>query len=143
MIFIDERHEDFYRKHTASLHPLDRARQVFFYTIGISPGLRNNVRNYYDFKENCIIPVDIANSYLSSTERSTLRLAYNLMTGSTPSVSFLENEDDEDESVQYEVLNEMRGYTVMDIFNYSSEYTIYYLEALKLGFNLLAKEENQ
>ncbi len=82
MVFIDERHQNFYEKCITQTNSIkDPYRKSLFYLLGLTAETRNHVKEIYDFKENCIEPAALCKAWQTSTTTKVTRLAFNLYNG--------------------------------------------------------------
>ena len=79
--FKDQEHKEFYNRMLTGISKNDTYRKSFFYTMGISEETRNNIKNLYDFKENCIKFEGLHDGWQTGGSMRISRLALNLFNG--------------------------------------------------------------
>jgi len=79
--FASEEHKAFYRKMLTATRNNDVFHKAFFYTMGISPETRNNIRVLFDFTDGCIKPEGLSAAWQTGSTRRLCRLAFNLWNG--------------------------------------------------------------
>ena len=82
--FASPEHRDFF------LDMMSEARRdttvtirAFFYVMGIAPETRANIRQMFDFKQDCIEPDGMHGRWQTQRHRPGVRLAFNLWNGYT------------------------------------------------------------
>lgn len=62
---------------------MNEYHQSFFYVMGIAPETRANIRQMFDFKQDCIKPEGMHGGWQTSGTVRVCRLAFNLWNGYT------------------------------------------------------------
>ncbi|MGI6498960.1 MAG: DUF6075 family protein [Oscillospiraceae bacterium] len=82
MIFLDEAHNDFFRKIMERTHSQnDPYHLALFYTLGLSDDTRRNIADLYDFAEKGIETEGLYKCWQTSGTLRITRLAFNLYNG--------------------------------------------------------------
>lgn len=95
--FNSKEHEMFYGEMLERAKRDDVYYKAFFYCMGVCETTRKHIDDLFDFKEGCILPENIHQSFQTGTSYQVTRMAYNLWNGyveegyemsSTPSALF-------------------------------------------------------
>ena len=124
--FKNRAHEDFYQRYLPKCRYQDVYHKALVYCLGIDRDTREHVDRIYDFRTGNVKPECLHEGWQTSGSVKIVRMAFNLYCNGTPSVF---EYDDSDTDRQ---LNEMRCYTVEDLF--CCGYARYFWEALKLRY---------
>lgn len=81
--FASEEHRDFFLSMMAKSRNNDSYHRSFFYVMGIAPETRANIRQMFDFKQDCIDPEGMHGGWQTSGTVRVCRLAFNLWNGYT------------------------------------------------------------
>lgn len=111
--FADSEHKAFYIQKLAQAGNSDVYHKAFFYTMGISPETRRNIRTLFDFQEDGIKPEGLSAAWQTGGTRRLCRLAFNLWNGFT-------EEGKENRSTPYEL--------------FDCSFTPYFMEAIRLRY---------
>ena len=126
IIFISEAHEKFYYEKLEEVRYQDVYHKALCYCLGINDDTRRNANRIYNFKTGCVKTECLHEGWQTSGSVKIVRMAFNLYCNGTPSVF---EYDDSDTDGQ---LNEMRCYTVEDLF--CCGYARYFWEAIKIRY---------
>ena len=81
--FASAEHRDFFLRMMSEARKNDCYHQSFFYVMGIAPETRANIRQMFDFKQDCIKPEGMHGGWQTSGTGRVCRLAFNLWNGYT------------------------------------------------------------
>jgi hypothetical protein len=81
--FINTEHKAFFNKMLIEAKKSDVYHKAFFYTTGITTETRWNIRTFFDFHEDCIIPEGLSEGWQTGGTRRLCLLAFNLWNGWT------------------------------------------------------------
>ena len=81
--FASAEHRDFFLRMMSEARKNDCYHQSFFYVMGIAPETRANIRQMFDFKQDCIKPEGMHGGWQTSGTVRVCRLAFNLWNGYT------------------------------------------------------------
>ena len=81
--FASEEHRDFFLSMMSKSRRNDSYHCSFFYVMGIAPETRSNIRQMFDFKQDCIEPDGMHGGWQTSGTVRVCRLAFNLWNGYT------------------------------------------------------------
>lgn len=124
--FKNRAHEDFYQRYLPKCRYQDVYHKALVYCLGIDRDTREHVDRIYDFRTGNVKPECLHEGWQTSGSVKIVRMAFNLYCNGTPSVF---EYDDSDTDRQ---LNEMRCYTVEDLF--CCGYARYFWEAIKIRY---------
>lgn len=124
--FKNQAHEDFYQRYLPKCRYQDVYHKALVYCLGIDRDTREHVDRIYDFRTGNVKPECLHEGWQTSGSVKIVRMAFNLYCNGTPSVF---EYDDSDTDGQ---LNEMRCYTVEDLFYCG--YARYFWEAIKIRY---------
>ena len=129
--FRNQEHQEFYAKY-AELYPRDIERKCFFYSIGVSRLLRENVEELYDFRINKIRIDAIHQPWLTDNTEKLLRFAL-AMYGSRPiTATYL---IDCEKGTYKDAYEEACRYDISEFFSDRQD-APFMLEAIKLRYSL-------
>lgn len=117
--FISAAHQDFFLEMMSKCKTNDCYHRAFFYVMGISDGTRANIKQMFNFKEDCIIPEGMHGGWQTSGSVRVCQLAFNLWNGYTET-------DGKD------------SYTPYDLFCCS--YAPYFMEGIKVRYPEYCRE---
>jgi len=122
MKFKNAEHQQGYERfiRNANLSSGDVERISLFYLLSMFQETRKNINTLYNFKENHIEFKGLNSGWQTSGTMACCKLAFNLFN------SFDGFEDDE-----------AYNYTVINIFAYAGENKDYFIEAIKLRFEMI------
>lgn len=127
MIYKDAEHEVFYKSCLERSRLKDVYRKSLFYCLGIDTSIRAHIERLYDFEDESIKLEGINEAWQTGGSTAVTRLAFNLYSGSTPTIClYEENEED--------CLQECSQYAVSDIFSRSICNMEYLMEAVRLRY---------
>lgn len=115
--FIDEAHQNAFNSLISKCNA-DIYTMPLVYLITLDRVCREHIDEIFDFKTNCLKPECLIKGWITGSANRTLHLAFNLFNGGTLFTDTPEN------------------CTVANIFDYSAEYGEYYIQAIKLRYNL-------
>jgi len=121
-IFRDKEHKDFYYNALKRCGNYDCFRKALFYCLGIDENTRRHINSIYDFKTGSICSMVLWEPWQTDSSRQVTRLAFNLFTSGTPSVSYLETTEEQ--------LCECRKYSAAYIFE--SSYKKYFWQVIDI-----------
>lgn len=124
--FKNKEHEKFYKEYLTKCRYQDVYHKALVYCLGIDRDTRDHVDKIYDFRTGNDKPECLHDGWQTSGSVKIVRMAFNLYCNGTPSVF---EYDDSDTDGQ---LNEMRCYTVEDLF--CCGYARYFWEAIKIRY---------
>ena len=78
--FASPEHRDFFLDMMGEARRNDCYHRAFFYVMGIAPETRANIRQMFDFKQDCIDPDGMHGGWQTSGTVRVCRLAFNLWT---------------------------------------------------------------
>ena len=83
--FASREHRDFYHDMMAQSRRQDCYHQAFFYVMGIAPETRVNIRQMFNFQQDCIEPEGMHGGWQTSGTVRVCQLAFttNLLTTHT------------------------------------------------------------
>ena len=81
--FASPEHRDFFLDMMSEARRNDCYHRAFFYVMGIAPETRSNIRQMFDFKQDCIEPDGMHGGWQTSGTVRVCRLAFNLWNGYT------------------------------------------------------------
>lgn len=81
--FASPEHRDFFLDMMGEARRNDCYHRAFFYVMGIAPETRANIRQMFDFKQDCIDPDGMHGGWQTSGTVRVCRLAFNLWNGYT------------------------------------------------------------
>ena len=81
--FASPEHRDFFLDMMGEARRNDCYHRAFFYVMGIAPETRANIRQMFDFKQDCIEPDGMHGGWQTSGTVRVCRLAFNLWNGYT------------------------------------------------------------
>ena len=81
--FASPEHRDFFLDMMGEARRNDCYHRAFFYVMGIAPETRANIRQMFDFKQDCIDPEGMHGGWQTSGTVRVCRLAFNLWNGYT------------------------------------------------------------
>ena len=81
--FASPEHRDFFLDMMSEARRNDCYHRAFFYVMGIAPETRANIRQMFDFKQDCIEPDGMHGGWQTSGTVRVCRLAFNLWNGYT------------------------------------------------------------
>ena len=81
--FASPEHRDFFLDMMSKARRNDCYHRAFFYVMGIAPETRANIRQMFDFKQDCIEPDGMHGGWQTSGTVRVCRLAFNLWNGYT------------------------------------------------------------
>lgn len=81
--FASPEHRDFFLDMISKARRNDCYHRAFFYVMGIAPETRANIRQMFDFKQDCIEPDGMHGGWQTSGTVRVCRLAFNLWNGYT------------------------------------------------------------
>lgn len=111
--FASREHRDFYHDMMAQSRRQDCYHQAFFYVMGIAPETRANIRQMFNFQQDCIEPEGMHGGWQTSGTVRVCQLAFNLWNGYSA-----ERQGDE--------------FTPNDLF--CCEFAPYFMEGIKLRY---------
>ena len=111
--FASLEHRDFFLDMISKARRNDCYHRAFFYVMGIAPETRANIRQMFDFKQDCIEPEGMHGGWQTSGTVRVCRLAFNLWNG-------------------YAEKGEERMSTPYEIFDCG--YAPYFFEAIRLKY---------
>ena len=76
--FASPEHRDFFLDMMGEARRNDCYHRAFFYVMGIAPETRANIRQMFDFKQDCIDPEGMHGGWQTSGTVRVCRLAFNL-----------------------------------------------------------------
>ena len=117
--FTSAEHRDFFLRMMSEARKNDCYHQSFFYVMGIAPETRANIRQMFDFKQDCIDPDGMHGGWQTSGTVRVCRLAFNLWNGYT----------DPDHS---------NAYSPEDLF--CCEFAPYFMEGVKIRYPEYCRE---
>ena len=79
--FASPEHRDFFLDMMSEARRNDCYHRAFFYVMGIAPETRANIRQMFDFKQDCIEPDGMHGGWQTSGTVRVCRLAFNLWNG--------------------------------------------------------------
>ena len=72
--FVSPEHRDFFLDMMSKARRNDCYHRAFFYVMGIAPETRANIRQMFDFKQDCIEPEDRKSTRLNSSHKHRSRM---------------------------------------------------------------------
>ena len=117
--FASREHRDFYHDMMAQSRRQDCYHQAFFYVMGIAPETRANIRQMFNFQQDCIQPEGMHGGWQTSGTVRVCQLAFNLWNGYSA-----ERQGDE--------------FTPNDLF--CCEFAPYFMEGIKLRYPEYCRE---
>ena len=81
--FASPEHRDFFLNMMNEARRNDCYHRAFFYVMGIAPETRANIRQMFDFKQDCIDPEGMHGGWQTSGTVRVCRLAFNFWNGYT------------------------------------------------------------
>ena len=117
--FASPEHRDFFLDMMSKARRNDCYHRAFFYVMGIAPETRANIRQMFDFKQDCIEPEGMHGGWQTSGTVRVCRLAFNLWNGYT----------DPDHS---------NAYSPEDLF--CCEFAPYFMEGVKIRYPEYCRE---
>ena len=79
--FASPEHRDFFLDMMSEARRNDCYHRAFFYVMGIAPETRSNIRQMFDFKQDCIEPDGMNGGWQTSGTVKVCHLAFNLSNG--------------------------------------------------------------
>ena len=79
--FASPEHRDFFLDMMSEARRNDCYHRAFFYVMGIAPETRSNIRQMFDFKQDCIEPDGMHGGWQTSGTVKVCHLAFNLWNG--------------------------------------------------------------
>lgn len=124
IIFESKEHEKFYYEKLAQARYQDCYHMSLIYILGISRDTREHFNQIYDIETGCVKTECLHQGWQTSGSVKVVRLAFNLYTGTTPSLDDYERKDQQ--------IEECMEYSVGDIF--CCGYALYFWEGIKLRY---------
>lgn len=111
--FVSKDHRDFFLDMMTRCRTNDSYHRAFFYVMGIAPETRANIKQMFNFKEDCIEPEGMHGGWQTSGTVRVCQLAFNLWNG-------------------YSADRQGDEYTPYDLF--CCEYAPYFMEGIKIKY---------
>lgn len=136
--FASPEHRDFFLDMMSEARRNDCYHRAFFYVMGIAPETRSNIRQMFDFKQDCIEPDGMHGGWQTSGTVRVCRLAFNLWNGYTdpehsnaysPEDLFSEDFYQDHKTIHFDTLDSFGEYEVIAAFKtvaYSEQGFKYY-----------------
>ena len=117
--FRSAAHRDFFLENMMKCRVNDCYHRAFFYVMGIASETRANIKQMFDFKNDCIVPEGMRGGWQTSGTVKVCHLAFNLWNGYS---------------------EDRRGdeYTPNDLF--CCEYAPYFMEGIKVRYPEYCRE---
>lgn len=113
MLFKDSNHKDFFYQALNKCHIKDSYHKALFYTLAIDKDCRNNIKDIFDYENDCIKLDCLNKGWQTSGSYKTILLSFNLWNGYI-------KEDTPNESSPYEL--------------FTCEYSPFFIEAIKIRY---------
>ncbi|MBQ7066862.1 MAG: hypothetical protein IJN92_08555 [Lachnospiraceae bacterium] len=124
IVFISEKHKDFYYAKLKEVRYQDVYHKALVYCLGINNDTRRNINNIYDFKMGVVKPECLCEGWQTSGSVKVVRMAFNLYCNGTPSVNDCEDVEEQ--------IKECAKYTAEELFCCS--YAPYFWQAIQIRY---------